>query len=139
MDAGPIIARLREAAGLRLVGGAADLATAYGTPLPTVPAAYVVMMAESASPNSLGNEVEHQVTVRFAVVIAARNVADATGASVAAEVEVLRTAVRELLLGWLPKGAIAVCEFVRGALADFDAGLMWWQDEYQTDYYIRSY
>lgn len=138
-DAAPIVARLREAAGFRFVGGAADLATAYRAAQPAVPAAYVVMAAESASANALGNDrVEQAVTVRFAVVIAARNVADASGSAVAAEMVALRQAVMRLLLAWLPEWAVAGCEFVRGALADFSDGLMWWQDEYQTNYLLRS-
>ncbi|MBP6544916.1 MAG: hypothetical protein KA265_20155 [Piscinibacter sp.] len=138
-DAAAIVARLREAPGFRAVGGAADLATAYAAPQPAVPAAYVVMQAESGSANALANDrVEQRVAVRFAVVIAARNVADATGLAVAAEMVALRQAVMELLLGWLPAWAIAGCEYVRGALADFNAGLMWWQDEFSTEYLLRS-
>lgn len=138
-DAAVIVERLRDAAGFRAVGGAADLATAYAAPQPTVPAAYVVMQAESGAANALGNDrVEQRITVRFAVVIAARNVADATGNAVAAEIVALRRAVMELLLGWLPAWAIAGCEYVRGALADFKAGLMWWQDEFSTEYLLRS-
>lgn len=138
-DVSPVIRRLRErVAPLKACGGAADLDRARSS-LTTAPAAFVLPARDmpSASP-FMDGVVSQEVPTEFAVVLAVKNVADATGAAALDALTPVRQAVGAALLGWLPEGAELSCEYAGGEMVDFVNGVLWWTDSYRTQYQIRS-
>lgn len=126
-----------QVAELRQVGGAADLAVA-AVQLRAMPAAFVAPLAERADPNEMVNALSQRVEQTIAVVLAVTNKADATGRAAAGELETLRASVRTALLNWLPPGAERPVEYVGGRLSAFDEQVLFWQDEYLTDFHLRA-
>jgi hypothetical protein len=134
-----IMARLvDEVPSFRLVGGAAEFERAANA-LAALPAAFVLPATDTAEENNfMGQLVQQKVTLRFAVLIAARNLADDEGAAAVESLEPLRAAVRDALLNWRPDGADDGCEYANGSLVAFTNGTLWWQDFFTTTYIIRS-
>lgn len=138
MDLAPVIARIRsQVTALKFVGGAADLAAA-AEDLKIAPAAYVYALAERAARSGGIGYVAQQVTARFGVVIAARNLRDARGEAAAADLEPLRTSVRAALVGWAPAAGYDRCEYVGGRLLQLAQAVLWWQDDFETTYAIKG-
>jgi len=131
--------RLRlEVPAFKKVGGAADLPGAEDA-LKQVPAAFVMLLAESAAANELlSGALSQRVVVRFAVLIAASNLNDATGEAALATLVPLREAVNAMLLNWQPHPSFDPCEFARGQLLQVADRVLWWQDEYVTAFYLRK-
>lgn len=139
MNLEPIIERIRdECPVFKLVSGAADFARLSGA-LTTVPAAFVLPAAESAEPSPFGNQlVQQEVRDDFVVVIAARNLADATGLAANETLQPLRDVLFDALLAWVPAEDYANIEFRRGEFSAFDNDILWWADTFLTGHMIRS-
>jgi len=122
------------------VAGAADLAALLGGAIRATPAAWVVPLAESGGANELIGALHQQLTVTVGVVVACRNVADATGDAAIAELTDLRRAVREALLNWTPADLPGgePFRFLRGGLLSFANAIVWWQDQFQVRYTLRA-
>lgn len=135
----PVVARLRERAAkvLRFVGGAVDLAAAQDD-IKQVPAAFVLPMSEEAGQNEIIGGVQQAVRMRFAVMVAIRNVADPRGEAAIDELVAARSAVLDALINWLPAGATQPIEFGGGQVAAVTDRYLWWQDEFTTNTYLRS-
>ncbi|GIX33423.1 MAG: hypothetical protein KatS3mg125_1379 [Lysobacterales bacterium] len=135
----PIIARIRqEVPLLRTVGGVAEAAAAQRGSLQGLPAAFVMLEEESASP-TFGSSGAHlqRVSVRFAVLLAARNARDALGQALAETAGELAGELRRALVGWMPSTALTAIEFRQGRLLSFDDAVIWWQETYGCDYLLR--
>lgn len=132
------IQRLRDqATSFRQFGGAADLATAQDATV-TMPSGYVYPVAETAEGSDTGTEVISQrVTARVAVAIAAKNLRDARGDAALADLAALRQEILSALLGWTPNGEFTPVQFARGQLVKFSNAVLWWQDEFTTQFYRR--
>lgn len=115
------------------VGLARDLATVRRENI-RWPSAWVVQLAETADQNRYQNDdmIEQPVTVRIAVIMAVRDIADRTGTRAATDLQPLREAVLLSLGRFVPTGADQAFRFSRGQLVSgVDAqGGMFWQDEF---------
>jgi hypothetical protein len=100
-----VVARLAQRVQrLRLVGGAADLATARGAAPKAVPACFVVA-SESAQPpaGATSGQLIQRVEVALNIVLFVRNAAGQDmGAAARAEMDALVADVRSALVGWSP-------------------------------------
>lgn len=120
------------------VSGAANFAVARED-LKTPPAAYVIPLADSASPNALGcGGFEQHVTERFAVVMALENKRDVRGDAVNAALEAKRNKVIGALLGFQPGIEYDPVQYGGGRLLALDVTTTWWQLEFLTGYLERS-
>lgn len=138
---GDIAARLKAMVpALRDVKGIADYAALTGTPpAHLLPAAYVVLLDETAQPSATSPYVMQLVTVRMGIMLVVQGAqADATGGAAAQSLSGLRAAVRQALLGWRPAGAEGGLEYVSGDLMELAGGCLFWADTYQTDVTYRS-
>lgn len=136
-DITPYRQRLAEQlAGWSQVGSAADLEAIEGG-MVTPPAAFVVPLSDAPSANPLAGEFVQHVVVRLGVVIALSNLSDGEGASAVSELALRRGEVRAALAGWSPDDSIGWAQRGPGTLMKFDDGLLWWMDEYVTDFYER--
>jgi hypothetical protein len=131
-------ARIAALPQLRLVRGAPDFVTAAETRPPALPAAYVLPLSESAGPNALGGAVAQQVSAETGIALALANVADPKGRAALADLAALRAAVRDALLGWVPEAGCSPLEFAGGGLLGFKDGVLWWQDVYATQFFIKG-
>lgn len=135
-----IINRLKaEARALKLVGGAADFASASETSPRAHPAAYVLPLHErTRGDEEIGCGITQVVEATFGVAIAIVNVSDAKGGAAAADLDAIRQAVREALLGWAPDGSEDGFEYAGGALLGFVGNALWWQDAYSILYLMDA-
>ncbi len=135
MQLAPIVSRLKaRATSLKHVAGAANLAALKSAPART-PAAWVVPVSESASANvSASIDVVQRIRRRFGVVIAVRDVRDATGeAALDGGLAQARSEIVAALVGWSPDAESGAIVAAGGRLLSFSSGALWWQDEFETD------
>ena len=134
-----IIERLKEQVpDLLQVAGAAGLAQA-ATDLKQVPSAYVVPNSERASGSRTGTTVVSQQNgVRFAVIVAARNLRDARGDQAQADLLTLRETIMAALHGWQPQDDFDPIEYGSGRVLQLTQQVLWWQDEFLTSHLMRS-
>jgi hypothetical protein len=139
VNIGPVIARIEDQVrAFRLVGGAARAERAMDG-ITTLPAAFVLSSTESATENPFMDQtVEQQINAEFVVLFAAQNLSDGDGLAASTDMESLRLAARDALLGWVPSDGYHGCEYRSGELLAFTNGVLWWQDTYATAYTIRS-
>jgi len=130
-----IIARLQtQCPSLKRVSTAADLASAK-TDAKQFPCAYVLTLAEQGgAARYMTGLVAQQRNVRIGVVLAVRNVRDATGAAASADMEVVRVETDAALFGYRADEAHEVLVFSQGKLLALIDGEIWWQDEYTTEF-----
>ena len=129
-----IIDRLKGTTGVRSVQGAVELAAALNAQTLATPAVFVVPLRDQTRPDAGFTSGVIQQTLRtFGVVLVVDNKRDATGAAALNDLEPLRIAVRERLLGWAAEGAEAPFTASGGQLIDMDGGRVWWGDDYQTE------
>ncbi|MBK7352686.1 MAG: hypothetical protein IPJ05_02850 [Nitrosomonas sp.] len=120
------------------VAGAAGLAQA-ATDLKQVPSAYVIPNSERAGGSRTGTTVvSQQNSVRFAVIVAARNLRDARGDQVQADLLTLREAIMAALHGWQPQDDFDPIEYGSGRVLQLTQQVLWWQDEFLTSHLMRS-
>ncbi len=134
-----IIERLAEAPGnpFLLIEGAAQLAALTDTPLAT-PAAYVFVKEEAATPNERVNGVLQKIEMDIGVAIFVTNVSDATGAAAAADIDMLKRAVRTCLIGWQPASAEEPITDVAGQLVKARSGVICWEMTLGTAFYVMD-
>jgi hypothetical protein len=139
MDLDLIITRLKATlTGFKAIGGAADLDAAIGGAV-AVPAAFVIPLADSASPNGMIGFHEQLITQAFGVVLVAANRRDTTGAAALTDLNALRRQVRDALAGWAPTPEGEPVEIVGGRMLQLDGdGRLWWIDEFSLQTYYRS-
>ena len=126
-----IIVRLKTAPVLKLVAGAADFSAASKSRPKALPAAYVLPLSERVLHNDgLGDDVTQVVEATYGIALALSNVSDAKGGAAAIDLDTLRDAVREALLGWCPAGCEDTFSYAAGALLGFANQVIWWQDAY---------
>jgi hypothetical protein len=134
-----IIAQLKiSAPTLAHVAGAAGLAQAANA-LKQIPAAYVIPNSERSGGSRTGTMVvSQQNTVRFAVVMATKNLRDARGDQAQADLLSLREEIMTALHGWQPDAEFDPIEYGGGRLMQLTDQVLWWQDEFLTAHLIRS-
>jgi len=118
------------------VKGSADLAKAQADQLRD--SVFVMALDESAANNSLITGVRQQVTLGIGVIIALGNRRDRRGQGAQDEINSLREDVRRMLLGWQPDSADDVMTYRGGQLLNIQDAVVWWQDEYSTQYMITG-
>lgn len=123
---------------LRQVGGAADFSALPEAGPQAVPAAFVVPLDEHAGPNKLDTGISQRVDVRLGVILAVRNLRDGVGAAANDDLETLRRAIKDALLGWRPPDAVDVCIYGGGRVLQLNNQVLWWQDDFLTAYYERK-
>lgn len=123
---------------IKLVDGAAGFqAAAESNPMAT-PCVFVIPLEESPGPSVVADVVIQRVMAKVGVIFVLRNLKDAKGVAAQEDLQVLRNAVKEQLLGWQPAAGYDPLERGPGHLLAFRDGHMWWQDIYQSSYYDRS-
>jgi len=140
MQPATLIAHLKDTCPLlKMVGGSADFGVAETALRNKLPAAFVIPLAEQASPNTSATTVVSQrVTQQFGVILAASNLRDATGAKALEDIYAVRQQVMTALLGWIPEGERSSMEFSGGHLQDMSDQVLWWQDDFNLEIYLRS-
>lgn len=132
-------ARLQDSTGdlFRIVGTVADYESLSGMPR-SVPAAYVLPLAEQADRNALVGPGSLQLHhCRLGVILFTHHAGDASGAKGVSALHDLREAVCGALVGWTPD--ISTCRpaaFVGGELIDAAAGTTVWRDEFEVEHYV---
>lgn len=138
MNLAPIIERLKsQVIGLNIVGGAAGIAAA-SVSLPAAPAAYVIEEKNTTGENEIANDVHQRVEVTLSVFLAVKNAKDSRGESGQGDLETLRQAARDALLGWSPQSGVEPLTYMGGELFRFEPGHIWWREGWRTAHYIRS-
>lgn len=127
------IARIEalKPATLKVVAGALTFSGLPKQP-PATPAAFVVPLQEIGGANTRANGVAQKVIERFAVILALKAANDMSGATAEGQLQAVRNAVRDRILGWAPSAGHDDIIFQRGDLVAMENGLVWWQDTYQT-------
>jgi hypothetical protein len=142
MDLELVITRLqslKDDKTLAVINGAADLASAKIDASNAYPSAWVIPLAESGGPNMSATQfVMQRVGMRFGVLFAIRNRRDARSQANLNDLNPIRKAVMANLIGWLPPGADDLVSFSGGKLLRIQDGILWWQDEFLTAFYLRS-
>lgn len=134
-----VTARLAGTTGLMDIGGAVEYFAAREA-LKRWPAAFVLPAKDTAAPNAFADgALDQQVVARYGVILAVRNLRDAKGEAAMADLTPLRQAVWTQLLGWVPAAGFSPCTYGGGRLLDLDeaAQVLWWVDEFDTDYHVR--
>lgn len=139
MNLASVVDRIEsQSPAFKLVGGAAKFDQAKKL-LPASPAAFVILGQETGAPNPFMDQlVEQNLTVKFVVVIATRNLEDDRGLAAADSLGSLRKALFAALLNWTPDEAEQGCEYDSGQIMELDNGVLWWADTFNTAYMIRS-
>ena len=142
MDLELVITRLTPlvtAKTLTLLGGSADLAGAQLDAGNGYPAAYVIPLAERGGQNNSATMfVRQKIDMRFGVLLAVKNWRDAVSRRSLNDLKSIKDAVRASLIGWLPTGCDDLVTFGSGKLVRIQDGILWWQEEYLTAFYLRS-
>jgi len=139
MDIVPIIARIQSQCPLlRSVGGAAEFTDASLALKHQLPAAFVLPLSDDPQPNRLDNGISQRVNRRFGVVLAVKNLRDASGAAALSDLVPLRSQLIDALLGWVPDGLTDPCEYAAGRLLELSQQVLWWQDDFLTAFYLRK-
>lgn len=106
---------------------------------PEYPAAYVLIMSESADANPLIGVHSQIVTTRFAVeVMVANSASPATGGEAQASLEAVRDEIKAALLGWQPAPEAEPISFAGGQLIEFAGNLVIWRDTFTTKEEFRQ-
>lgn len=136
---GLIHARLAAALADRfaLIERAAGLLALDGQ-LPTVPALYVYMGEEGGSANSRANGVRQDVECDVVCLIVTSQLADRTGGAASGEIEALKSAVRDCLIGYQPDEQSRPITLGGGTLIRARQGQIWWEYQFTTSYMIEA-
>jgi hypothetical protein len=132
----PIVLKLRlaETRFANRVAGAAEFEAAQRATLKEE-AAFVLQLAETASPNRYDSGVDQVITEVVAVVAALRNdlgSRDKTGLTAYDALYAVRTEMFRALLGWQPPGAESLMYYRGGRLLDLTPAWLWYQFEFEV-------
>lgn len=135
----PLVDRLTPIPELRVVGIAADLATALKALPATIPAAYVVR-EERALETTYGTGVQLQkVDAAIAVVYFVRNYARSdTGGGARDEMDALIAAGRARLIGWRPSSDYTPLRLHSSNENVYSGAVLVSQETYLSTYRVRS-
>ena len=136
-----IVARLKDQVpAFKAIDGAAELENAIKGRIRITPAGFVVPLKEDAGVNTSGSMViTQEITDRFAVAYAVKDVGNPTGESVLdADLHILRLATLNALVGWAPGAGFNVCEFDGGSLIRIESGVVLWRDRFRTTHINES-
>ncbi|OIO70888.1 MAG: hypothetical protein COS35_06500 [Zetaproteobacteria bacterium CG02_land_8_20_14_3_00_50_9] len=131
-----IVTRLEDqAVGFKSLAGAAELEQAIAGGVRVAPAGFVVPLKEDAGANTTGTMIVTQdVTTRFAIVFAVKDLSDRSGKSaIDGGLRDLRIAVGNALVGWAPAG-FNICEWDGGSIVRIGGGTVYWRDRYRTSH-----
>jgi hypothetical protein len=134
-------ARLATVAEFKQVQGALDLSAIQFKPIPVSPMAFVVPLTDEPGENQryTGNARPLQgVTLRLAVVIALKNMADPYGKQGNAQLELLKLRCRDKLHGWVPAPEHDAMELGKGGLIAMKDYTLFWQMEFRTHTYYEG-
>jgi len=124
---------------LKLVDGAAAFsALKTNPPKSKQPAAYVLPIADAATPNAVATAVRQTGTERIAVALALGNLKDSRGATASEQMEAIRVSVRGALVGWSPATGFEVYLYAGGRVIDMKGGVVWHQLEFTTQFQINA-
>lgn len=117
------------------VGTALELSAVLKVGVPRLPAAYVVLLGESPSPNARSTGPSRQeVPVQFGVVLALSATNSPTADSAIDALQEHRLAVRQSLMGWTPGSGMDAIELGRSDLLRLVPGTVYWLDRFSTRY-----
>jgi hypothetical protein len=103
------------------------------------PAAYILQTGESGEPDDLLGAHSQRITARFVVEYMVKHAGNAdTGGPAADELETVRDAAHDALIGWSPYPDHSEINFLSGQLVAFDAGMTIWRDTFSTTYFKDS-
>lgn len=125
---------------LRSVGLAADLATVKAGSRST-PQAFVVPVSDAPGARSApGTSIRSQsVVTTIAVVIAVSNQrSSATGGQASMDLQSVRRAIMDSLIGWTPPGGDLAISYAGGRALDYSDATAWWTDRYTSAYFVRK-
>ena len=112
---------------------------ALDRPPARVPAAFVLWKDDTPGANRLANRVRQTVDSSWAVMIALRNVADGRGGAASTDLDDVKAAVRDALLGWSAPSAAGVFTYQGGGFAGTDeGGHVWFELHYGTEEVISG-
>lgn len=140
-----IVAKLQTITEFQEALGVEALEEATTTPQAKLrtPSAYAILLGEDAGDNlymTMG--MEQRVTVTFGVVIVVENTLNprgVTGGGYTSRLQEIRALVRTALLGYQSDPIYDPAWYLKGQLAQISQGSLWWQEEFQTAYYIRKF
>jgi len=128
MNLSPVVAHLKSTlAGVRQVGGAADLEAAASNTV-SVPACFVMPHSEQVVDEDMDGD--GLLRVVFTVVSVVANRRDGSGGAAQLDLEGVRSSIRSALAGLLLENAQVAPRFAAGSLVKFSDGQLWWADEF---------
>lgn len=138
-----IVARLEAEAGgvLRQVRGLAELSLLERR-ITRVPAAFVVALNDRPRNLQQGRtlfQTDQIIDRTYGIVMVDRRHADPLGGALAEDLEPVRAAVRDALLGWQPPSAKLGLLYAGGEVVGLREGAeLWWTDRYVTSFQIQG-
>ncbi len=137
LDVPSWIGRLREKAeSFRSIAGAAELAAAEDSTV-VAPACFVYPLREAAEANPYGTGHSQRVTAYMGVVIAVKNLRDPRGAAAQQDLKRLRQEVFDALIAWAPDADSSPVNCAGARLVRFNNAVLWWQDDFTTQFHRR--
>lgn len=137
MQLAPIVLKIRAAStrfGNR-VSGAADLSRILAGTL-TNEMAYVIQLADNATPNQYDTTINQRLTDRIGVVVALKNDTsskDKTGITAYDSIHNVRAEIFRAILGWKMDGAESLLCYRGGRLLQLTRAYLWYQFEFEAD------
>ncbi len=122
------------------VAGIAELEEAQGATVLNTPYAYVFLLGEQAREDTLITGISQKVIVTFAIVTVVANVCGPVvlkGPTVSA-LPGVRVPIIDTVLGWQHTADHDPTTYRQGRLIQVKNKSLWWQDEFQTAYYLRK-
>lgn len=106
----------------------------------TTPAVFVMPLDEKGYAMPTTGVVRQKLESLCGVVMCLENLRQASGGAAVVDLAVMRQAVRQALVGWVPDPANGEpMLFVGGELIQFNGdGRIWWSDEFVVTSYYRS-
>ena len=136
MKIGPIVLKLRlaETQFGNKIAGAAELDYALRGTLQEE-MAFVIQLAEAASPNELDAGINQKVTESFGVIVMLNNATsdkDKTGLTAYDSLYDVRTQLFSALLGWQIPGTEDLVSYAGGSILGINRAQFWYQFEFKT-------
>ncbi|MBO0662151.1 hypothetical protein LQ948_04780 [Jiella sp. MQZ9-1] len=134
-----ILDRLRARCGdvFATIATTHDLANVADNP-GTSPAAYVVPLREASAANDRMTDVLQRCESDIGVIIVLDESASSSSSSTSAspDLDALKAAVRDALIGWQPASAEVAITHVSGELTQGRDGTVWWEEVFATAYLL---
>jgi len=124
------------------VAGITELEEATSSTKLHTPYAYAITLGEQAGPNpDMTVRITQRVTLTFALVLAVSNKVNPLGIkAVGAQTQLhtLRNAAIMGTLGWQATPDFDPATYKSGRLVQAQNGVLWWQDEFETAFYLTK-